>query len=259
MVSPESMSKALPNSTRLALLAIAGLAASGTAMARLSYCCNDANGRLACGDIVPAACHNRAYRVMDEKGRLVREVEAPLTPEQRALREAEKKRKEEEEKRLAEEKRRNQALLAAYPSERDIDIARDRALAEFEKGSAEAQKRLDGARKTKKKLDGEKEFYQKRPMPAELKKQVEENENDLKTLQAAVDSRKEEGEALRAKFEDDKKRYMELRYGSKPRSADAVPPVAGAGSAGVGPAPAAAPTPSSGRSTRTIIIRETKN
>lgn len=208
------------------LIAVAtlGLTAGAPALARQSYCCNDANGKLVCGDMLPAVCQNRAYRIKDEKGRLVHEVEAPLTPEQRALREVEKARKLEEDKRLAEQKRRDQAMLATYPHERDIDAARDRSMAEFEKASGDTKKRLDAAIKRKKALDAEKEFYVKKPMPANLKKQVEETDHELKTLQEAVDNRTREGDALRARFEEEKKRYMELRYGKTNRQADVPVP-----------------------------------
>lgn len=202
------------------LVAALGLAATGDASARNSYCCNDANGKLTCGDMLPAACQKRAYRILDDRGHLVKEVEAPLTPEQRMLRDAEEAKKAEAAKKAAEEKRRNQALLATYPNEKDIDMARDRALADFDKASADTQKRYDAAIKQKKKLDAEKEFYVKKPMPANLKQQVEDNENTIKTAQEALDGRKQERDALAAKFDDEKKHYMELRYGKAPRSAD---------------------------------------
>lgn len=201
------------NSLLLAAIALIGLTSADIASARNSYCCNDANGKLTCGDMLPAACHKRPYRVLDDRGRVIKEMEAPLTPEQRALRDAEEKKKQEEAKLAAEEKRRNQALVATYPSEKDIDLARDRALADFDKASADSQKRHDEALKQKKKLDAEKEFYLKKPMPANLKKQIEDNENAIKTAQAALENRKQEAAALRAKFDDEKKRYMELRYG----------------------------------------------
>ena len=205
------------------LVAALGLAAAGDASARNSYCCNDANGRLTCGDMLPAVCHKRAYRILDDRGHLVKEVEAPLTPEQRVLRDAEDAKKAEEAKKAAEEKRRNQALLATYPNEKDIDVARDRALADFDKASAETQKHHDAAMKEKKKLDAEKEFYVKKPMPANLKRQVEDNEAAIKTAQTALDSRKQERDALQAKYEEEKTHYMELRYGKKPRTVDPVP------------------------------------
>ncbi len=209
--------KILPLAAAAAVLF--GLALPNPANARNSYCCTDANGKLVCGDVLPTACHKRAYRVLDDRGRVIKEVEAPLSPEQRQLRDAAEAKKAEEAKKAAEEQRRNQALLATYPTEKDIDAARERALADFDKGSADNQKRYDDAVKQKKKLDAEKEFYAKKPMPANLKKQVEDNENALKTAQAALDSGKQERDALQAKYENEKKRYMELRYGKAPPAA----------------------------------------
>jgi hypothetical protein len=206
------------------IVAALALAAAAPVSARNSYCCNDANGKLNCGDTLPVACHKRAYRILDERGRLVKEVEAPLTPEQRLLREAEETKRAEEAKKAAEEKRRNQALLATYPHEKDIDAARERALDDFDKASAETQKRHEAALKEKKKLDAEQEFYAKKPMPANLKRQVEDNEAAIKTTQAALDTRKQDRAALQAKFDDEKKRYVELRYGNTPRSIDPVAP-----------------------------------
>lgn len=201
----------------LGLVAVTALSVSAPATARSSYCCNDANGRLVCGDMLPAACQNRPYRIKDEKGQVLREVEAPLTPEQRAAREAEKARKLEEEKRLAEQKRRDTAMLATYPNEQAVDTARDRALAEFDKASAENKKRHDDLIKRKQGLDKEKEFYQKKPMPAALKKQIDDTDNDLKAMQEALGNRQREREALVTQFDEDKKRYVDLRSGKASR------------------------------------------
>lgn len=203
--------------TLFGLVAVCGLTLAGDAMARNSYCCNDANKRLVCGDMLPAACQGRAYRIKDEKGNLVREVEAPLTPEQKARREAEAIKKQEEEKRVAEQKRRDQAMLATYPDEQAIDAARDRALAEFDKGAADSQKRQAELLKRKKSLERETEFYQKKPLPANLKKQIEEVDADLKKLQESTDGRVKEREAISAKYDEDKKRYRDLKSGKVSR------------------------------------------
>jgi len=209
------------------LLAWSGLVASDAALARNMYCCNDASGKLTCGDLLPAACYKRAYRIMDGKGRLVREVEAPLTPEQRAQREAEQVRRQAEEKRLAEEKRRNMALLATYPNEAEIDKARDRTLAEFDKASSDTRKRYDAAVKRRKKLDVEKEFYLKKPMPANLKKQIEDTDKEIETLKESLDGRKAEADALRDRYDEEKRRFMDLKYG-KGRGGSAAPAPAAA-------------------------------
>lgn len=203
----------LPSPLLIASIFLTGIAVTDNAHARWSYCCNDANSKLVCGDILPAVCQNRAYRIKDEKGRLVREVEAPLTPEQRAAREAAKAKQLEEQQRLAEQRRQDQAMLATYPSVQAIDTARDRTLADFDKASGEIRKRHEAAIKRKKSLDGEKEFYQKKPMPANLKKQAEDTDAELKVLDETVAHRARDRDAISTKFEEEKKRYADLRSG----------------------------------------------
>jgi hypothetical protein len=208
----------LPKSLAALGFALASsLVFNGAALARNSYCCNDPNGRLVCGDMLPAACQNRAYRIKDEKGQILREVEAPLTPEQRAAREVEKAKKLEEDKRLAEQKRRDVAMLATYHNEQAIDAARERTLAEFDKASVENTKRHEELVKRMKKLDGEKEFYQKKPLPPALKKQMEDTENALKVSQEALGKREQERSAIATRFDEDKKRYVDLRSGKASR------------------------------------------
>ena len=53
------------------------------------YCCNDAEGRKQCGDFLPKACQKRAYEERDGKGYIIKKVDAPLTAEQQAKRDAE--------------------------------------------------------------------------------------------------------------------------------------------------------------------------
>ena len=201
------------------------------------YCCDDAKGRKVCGDFLPPACQGRAYEERDTRGFVSKVVEAPLTPEQEARREAEKARKEEEAKKATEERRRVLALMSTYSSEKDIITARDRALAEVEQNMKQSQLRLEDAKKKKQKLDSEKEFYKGKPLPDSVKAQVRENEKEIKAQQAAVDGRAKDMEDIRIRFADERKRYLELS-GKKP--AEAAPAAApAAASAPAAPAPAA--------------------
>lgn len=185
-----------------------GIAAAMPAQAKI-YCCNDDSGRRVCGDPMPPACQAKAHKEIG-RGGASRDVAAPPTAEQRAAQEAEAARKKEEENRLAEEKRRDKALLNTYSSEKDIDILRDRTMAGAQNGVKEAQGKYDELMKRKKKLEGEAEFYKNKPLPAPLKAQVAENETALKKQQSDIEARQKEIEAVRAKFEDDKRRYLEL-------------------------------------------------
>lgn len=192
--------------------ALLGAALAAPAAAR-TFCCTDAKGRKICGDSLPEQCEDRAYK--EYGAGKIRNVEAPLTPEQKAAREAADAKKKEDERIAAEAKRRDQALLNTYGNEKDIDLMRDRAVAEKETSGKQAQEKYEAALKRKKALDRELEFYAKKPVPANLKAQIQANETEIAAQQKAIDDKKKEIEAVKAKFEDDRLRYRELT-GGKP-------------------------------------------
>jgi hypothetical protein len=223
------------------LFASSALLALGAAAQTTIYCCDDANGRKVCGDYLPAACQGRAYEERDNRGFVSKKVEAPLTVEQQARRDADKAKKEEDQKKAGEERRRTLALLSTYSSEKDINSARDRSLAEIDKNMKDSSKRLDEANKVKQKLDTDKEFYKGKPMPEQLKSQIRDNEKEIKAQQAAVDARLKEMDEVRSRFAEEKKRYLELT-GKKSTEAPAVTPaVTPAAAPAAAPAPAATP------------------
>jgi hypothetical protein len=183
----------------------AGSSGSGT-----SYCCNDEQGRQVCSDILPQICWGKAYREVDNRGLTVRRIDAPLTPEQRAARDAEARRKREQQRLAAEERRRNQALLDAYSSEKDIDAVRDRTLNEIEKSLQRASDRHAEALARHKELIQELQFYARKAPPKSLLESLEENESELRAHASVMESKQKELDAVRAKFEDEKRRYVEL-------------------------------------------------
>lgn len=186
-----------------------------SAQAGKTYCCADERGRQACGDSLPRECFGRAYKELSERGTLLRQVEAPLTSDQQAQREAAAAAKKKEERAAMEEKRKNQALINTYTSEKDVDIARDRTLADMESRAKEVQAKYNDAVKRKQKLEAEMEFYKKKPVPAELKEQIKASETEIKAQQAAIEAKKQEMDQVRIRFEEEKKRYLELTRGSK--------------------------------------------
>jgi hypothetical protein len=219
----------------LLLVFSASLALDATAQTRI-FCCDDASGRKVCGDFLPPACHGRAYEERNNRGFVSKVVEAPLTEDQLARREAEKAKKEQEAKKAGEERRRTLALLSTYSSEKDINSARDRSLAEVDKNMKESQQRLDEAKKKKLKLDSDKEFYKGKALPDPVKAQIRDNDKEIKAQQAAVDARAKEMAEVRGRFEEEKKRYLELTGKKASEAAPAAVPSAAPASA-----PAAAP------------------
>ena len=191
----------------LALLLLPGWAAAE----RSTYCCVDDNGHQTCGDVLPVQCYNKAYRVIGSKGLTVRRVETPLTPEQRAQREADDQHRQAEERTLREQRRRDLALLETYASDKEIDAMRDRALRVHEQSLRELQARRVELLKKQKAYAAEAEFYTKKPMPPELRNAIKDTEAELQGMDALVAARQQDAEATRAKFENEKQRFLDLK------------------------------------------------
>jgi hypothetical protein len=193
----------------LCLTALAAAPALAQQQPQRMYKCIDAKGKTYYTQIPPPECLGRDTQELNKAG-ILKKSERTLSPaEIRARDEASKKKLEENEK-TREERRRAQALLATYPSERDIEDARLRALKEAEAAIAETEKRVANAQKRKKELESEREFFVKKPLPAKLKQEISNNEIDIKNQTALLDAKKKEISAINAKYDDEKRRYAEL-------------------------------------------------
>ena len=204
---------------QIAILAtIVALAAEPASAQQGVYKCKDSKGKTYYTQTPPAECLGKEMDELSKQGTVVKKREAALTPEQIAAREAEGKRKKEEEERAKEEKRKNQALLNTYSSEKDIEDGRQRALRQAAEATKEIEKRIEEAQKRAQKLAAEKEFYVKKPMPKKLQDDIKNNEIDLKGQQDAMAAKKKELGDINAKYDEDKRRYLELT-GAKSKAA----------------------------------------
>ena len=201
------------------LTTVLALAATPAAAQQWLYKCKDSKGKTYYTQTPPAECLGKEMDELSRQGRVVKRREAALTPEQLATREAEEKRKNAEEALAKEEKRKNQALLNTYSSEKDIEDGRQRALKQAEQATKEIEQRIAEAQKRAKDLATEKEFYVKKPMPKKLQDDTKNNELDLKGQQETLAAKKKELGEINAKYDEDKRRYVELTTGAKPKAA----------------------------------------
>ena len=203
----------------LCVLALSG-AGSSLAAAKL-FCCNDENGKQVCGDILPPACYGRAYRELGDNGRTIRNVDAPLTPEQRRLRDEQRKideeKRKEEEAALREQRRKDSALLNTYGSERDIDAMRERAEADVKLSIKSAEAKIAEARAQRKKFENEAEFYKKKQLPPEVTKGLNNADFEIKAQESVITSKQKDLDAIRSKYDEDKRRFIALTKGSPTR------------------------------------------
>jgi len=191
------------------------LAVAPAAAQERMYKCVDAKGKTYYTQVPPPECLGRDTQELNKSGSLIRKNPAviPLTPAQEQAREAERKKKVEEEEKSKEERRKNLALLNTYSSERDIDDARARALEEAKVAIEDTERAIAGAQKRRQELESEKEFYVKKPIPLKLKRDISNNEIEITNQTVLLDAKKKEISTINAKYDEDKRRYMELTSG----------------------------------------------
>ena len=211
---------------RIAVLSCVTLAVlcAGTALGQTRmYKCVDEKGKVYYTQTPPKECLGRETQELSRQGQVTKRSEAALTPEQQAAREEERKKQAEKEAAEREEKRKNQALLSTYSNEKDIEDTRARAIKENDATIQEIQKLIANAEKRKKALDAEKEFYQKKPMPPKLQEDIKNNEIEIRNQLGAMQAKKKQVAAINAKYDDDKRRYVELTKSASAPAAKAAP------------------------------------
>jgi len=201
-----------PSIVLLCLLILAAVPA--TAQQRM-YKCIDAKGKIYYTQVPPTQCLGRETQELSKSGTVIRrnKPHEVLTAEQKSAQEAASKKKFEEEEQAKEERRKKLALLNTYPSEKDIDDARARALREAQAAIADTEKHILEAQKHKKALEAEKEFYLKKPLPAKLRQSISDNEVEIKNQTGLLDIKKKEIDKINAKYDDEKRRYREATVG----------------------------------------------
>ena len=202
------MSATRPNC--LAALAVLAFAQTPAFAAGQFFCCHDATGKQVCGDILPQACYGRAYREVGSNGQTIRTFDAPLTAEQRALRTAEEEKKRIEEEKRKEQQRKDQALLNTYGSERDIDAMRTRAETDVFQSIRNAETKITEIQQLRRKFENEAEFYKNKKLPPEIKKGLDDADFEIKAQESIIEAKKKELVAVRAKYDIDKQRYIDL-------------------------------------------------
>lgn len=200
---------AFASSFRLVLVALTVVPAISLAGPRI-FCCYDEYKRQVCSDIMPSTCVGKAYREIGDSGRTAKTVDAPLTAEQRAQRAAEEQQRKEQERIASEQRRKDQALLNTYSSEKDIEIMRSRAERDLNMAIKAAEERIADIRKRRKTFENEAEFYHNRQLPADVARGLRDADFEIRAQESVIESKKKEQDAVRAKYADDLRRFVEL-------------------------------------------------
>lgn len=165
------------------------------------------------GDSIPVQYSGRDNSELDRQGRVVKRNKAADSQANKAV--------VEETKMSVEQQRHDNALLAAYTTEQEFDLARDRNLQMDEAAVQGLNQRMGSAKDrlaaTKKIADG---FNQrKKPIPNYVTQDLKENQNEIAKIETQIAEKQQSMDATRQRFEKDKQRFIELK-----RDPNAPPP-----------------------------------
>lgn len=189
------------------------------AQAQMTYRCTSADGKRYYGSTIPMQCVGHPVEQLNAQGLVVRRIDPEGEQKEREAKAAAAAKAKEEEAATREENRRNRALLATYTSERDIDDARSRALQDNHSAIQQVETKIDALKKRRAGYDKELEFYQDKKgtskPPAKLLEDIDSVEGDIKVQQGLLAAKKKDVDSINAKYDLDKKRYIQLTRGNR--------------------------------------------
>lgn len=183
-------------------------AATGSSSGKL-YRWVDGKGHVHYGDTLPANAGVRGSEELGKTGQVMKRTESEEERKARRAAEAEAARIKKEKD---EQNRLDQALLATYSSEKEIDMARDRALEFHQMAIQSTQIRMSQVTANQKEVTERALGITKgngRP-PRYLQRQIDANQTELDSLNQTIKSHQDALVEVRAKYQADKERYRRL-------------------------------------------------
>jgi chromosome segregation ATPase len=195
------------------LAAIVFFCASPLSASAGTYKWVDDKGITHYGDSIPPEYKDKANAELSKRGITIRKTDQALTPEQIRARSDAEARAKEEQVRAQEQRRRDQALLQSFTTERDIELKRDRDLQQIELGIANNQSVLKSTEKRLAENRTRAETLTKngKPIPDGLKQDIESDESGKARLESLIEQKQQELGAVREKYEDFRRRFIELQ------------------------------------------------
>lgn len=189
---------------------ITGLTLSFPAAAKL-YKWVDDNGVTHYGETIPPEYADKDREELNKYGRVIKSEEV-MTPERRREKEQEEEKQREAEKAALEQQRHDRTLINTYSNVNEIDLARKRSVQQIDARINMLNSNLNTANERLLSLQNEADRYAKsnREMPASLKDDLKITQERRDKLQQDLEKPNAQKAALEARFNADRKRYIEL-------------------------------------------------
>jgi hypothetical protein len=191
-------------------LMLASVLSTPVSAAGAILCCENAEGRRVCGDVLPQACYGRAYRRVASDGTVIERIAAPMSDAERIAAERESRLRELEDARRRSQRLQDRALLDTYRSAADIDQRESRAIGEIERDLAKAKERLTQLQHGHERLQEEAKLHPAGAVPEDLTQAIRDNQSELAAQETVIDAKLKNIEAVRARYARDRERYRAL-------------------------------------------------
>jgi hypothetical protein len=199
--------------------------------------CVDDKGVTHYGETMPAACAKKDVTEISKQGRTIRKLDAPLTPEQqKAKAEADAKQREND-KKVGDQKQKDLALLGTYGAEREIDVIRDKDVAQLDGRRKFLEARIADVDARLEKVANQMEFYvagksktakakdpkdskdgksNEREVPPQVQADLDRAKSDRANLEIEVSRLETDKKQIVARYESEKDRFRRLKGGMRP-------------------------------------------
>jgi len=195
------------------LASVCMLAITNNADAGL-YKWTDERGNVHYSDKIPVEAVNRESRQLSQQGLTIRKTEqARTTTQPLAKTETDEQRDRQAERDKLLAARRDRALVESYTNEKEIDLAKARAVSTIEGQVQSAQAYIAQMQKRRDELESKKSTYAPRPVPGAIMYEIETIDAEIARQTEFVAAKKKESASVAARYDADKQRFHELRSG----------------------------------------------
>lgn len=171
----------------------------------------DEHGRVQYTDRVPADAVKGEIVELSKQGMTKKVIEAPPTPEQRKAADERAEAKRQADLAAARQRAMDNALLASYSSERDIEVAKRRNLAIVGATILSAEARIKALEKRSAALEKERQFYEKKPVPDKLKRDIAAVTSEIPKQQEIIAIKNQEALAIETKYNEQLEKFRTLK------------------------------------------------
>jgi hypothetical protein len=175
------------------------------------YKWTDERGVVHYSDQMPPDVVNRASFQLNRQGITVGKTEQakPVTRVVKDESEEQRARLAERERLIAQ--RRDKALIESYSNEREIELAKTRAVATIEGQVESAQSFVAQMQKRRDELESQKVTFAPRPVPGTIDREIETIDGEVARQKDFIAGKRKESATVGARYDADRQRFRELR------------------------------------------------